>query len=596
MSHAVQRGRAAYRAAATRWVCVVLGVWGAIACGGCGSGTTPEADCIRVHPNASGDGQCAMYGAALPKPLQVVVEEHGSQGILADPSEGRPVPGAMVAFRVLNPECGAVFEETESPTTTATADVSGVAQARLRMGHAPGEARVSASIDTTEGTASVEFSVLAGIELIGGDLEAPTCGTIDEFGLRLVDPDGQPATGVPVLFRVEADGHGATFAGGTNVCVTTGADGRAVTSWKLGSKTGRYFARVEIRDERPGVPEGRRFQVRAIDFEAMAIDSTKMIMGMVGGLAIFILGMRGMSGGLRQMADRRLKAILEAMTRNRIVATGVGAGFTALIQSSSATTVMTVGFVNAGLLTLSQAIAVDYGACIGTTVTAQIIAFKLHTLAFPAIALGLLMSVMSRSARLKSLGEATLGFGLLFLGLTLMSDVLKPLRHSPGFVAWFQMFDCTPKNPGGFIQPWPAIMCIVVGTVTTMIIQSSSATVGLVLVLASQGLLNFETRLPARARRQHRHDHHRRARFAWGEPECQENRPGPHSLQDLWGGVHVRLTLRPLVGRQAAFPGVRGLRDARQCFCRFAREFAAPYRQCAHGLQRDQRRCFPAAD
>jgi Na/Pi-cotransporter len=155
---------------------------------------------------------------------------------------------------------------------------------------------------------------------------------------------------------------------------------------------------------------------------------------------------------------------------------------------------MVVGFVNAGLMTLTQAVGVIFGANIGTTATAQIIAFRLESLSYPAIGIGLIISLLSRKPSTKSLGEAIMGFGLLFLGMTIMSDLLKPLSNSPEFRSYFQLFDCTPVDG---VMPWgSALMCIVVGTVMTCIVQSSSATVGLVMALASQGLINFYTAVP----------------------------------------------------------------------------------------------------
>ncbi|MCF6285788.1 MAG: Na/Pi cotransporter family protein, partial [Candidatus Hydrogenedentes bacterium] len=183
------------------------------------------------------------------------------------------------------------------------------------------------------------------------------------------------------------------------------------------------------------------------------------------------------------------------MTRNRLMAVFAGTIMTAMVQSSSATTVMTVGFVNAGLMTLKQAIGVIFGANIGTTVTAQIIAFKLDSLAYPAIAIGLIFMMFFKRQGGKFFGQVLLGFGLLFLGMKTMGGILKPLQHSPDFQAWFAMFDCAPVD-GGMI-PWHlALMCIAIGTITTVVVQSSSATVGLVLALASQGLIGFETAVP----------------------------------------------------------------------------------------------------
>ena len=293
-------------------------------------------------------------------------------------------------------------------------------------------------------------------------------------------------------FWVEGSGEGASVGRDS---VVTDSEGRGVTSWRLGNKVQQYFALVEVEDGRRGVPPESRFRMRGIEFKAMAMNKRLMLVELLGGLAIFIFGMRCMSEGLQKMADRRLKAMLQMMTRNRLFSVGTGMLLTAMVQSSSAVTVMSVGFVNAGLMTLKQAIGVVFGANIGTTITAQIIAFRLEALAYPAIAIGLVTMALARRDSIKHLGHAILGFGLLFLGMTTMSGILKPIRHSPQFIAMFQLFDCTPEAGGG-IPPVPALMCIAVGTITTCVVQSSSATVGLVLALASQGLISFHTAVP----------------------------------------------------------------------------------------------------
>ena len=467
----------------------------AVPLSGCGSRKTPKAAKLSPDAHASGDNQCGMYDEVLAKPLKVVVEGPAAPGLLGGKG-GRPVVrGAEVTFTILDPASGATFEDTRTAKTVAVTDAGGSASAWVRLGQRPGGVAVQACIETADGVKRVDFRVLNGVEIVGKDLEGPTGATIKDIGIRLVQPDGSPAVGVLVYFEVPGGAHKSSVGGRSLVEVLTDENGHALTSWTLGDMADQYFLIVGIKDKRPEVSESNRFDARVIEMKAMAIDKRKMLFGLIGGLAIFILGMKWMSGGLRRMADRRLKAILQAMARNRLVAVAVGAGFTAVIQSSSATTVMAVGFVNAGLLTLGQAIAVDYGANIGTTVTAQIIAFKLNTLAYPAIALGLIMSSLAKKTWAKSLGESILGFGLLFLGLTLMSDQLGPLKNSPSFRAWFLVFDCSPVN-GGMVQAWPAFMCIVIGIVVTMVVQSSSATVGLVLVLASQDLISFYTAVP----------------------------------------------------------------------------------------------------
>ena len=458
---------------------------------GCDHENPPPPDVLVLDEHASGDNQCGMYGEALAKPLQAAVLGRQVRGWLGGKGARKPVEGIEVVFTVENPATGAVFEENGDNRLAVITNAAGVAAARLKLGHTPGDVYVTASADSVPNPKPVRFRALAGVEIIGRELEGPTGGVIDAFGLRLHDAPGTPAEGVEVQFRVVGDDHGAKVG---NDVLFTDRDGLAVTTWKLGQDVDRYFARAAIRDTRP-IPESERFHAAEVGFEAMGMNKGEMAVKLLGGLAVFIFGMKLMSGGLRRMADRRLKSILQAMTRNRLLAVVVGAGLTAMIQSSSATTVMTVGFVNAGLMTLRQAIGVELGATIGTTITAQIIAFRLEDLAFPAIAIGLILTGLSRKAHVKAAGEAILGFGLLFLGMQTMSGILKPLRHSPEFVALFRSFDCTPAD-GGMIRPGPALMCILIGTVATAVVQSSSATVGLVLALSSQGLVSFYTAVP----------------------------------------------------------------------------------------------------
>jgi len=203
----------------------------------------------------------------------------------------------------------------------------------------------------------------------------------------------------------------------------------------------------------------------------------------VGGLGLFLFGMKTMSEGLQQVAGDRMRRILETVSANRVVACLTGTVVTALIQSSSATTVMLVGFVNAGLLSLSQAVGVALGANIGTTVTAQLIAFKITDAALPAIAVGVAMRLFAKKRRTRDLGAVILGFGLLFFGMIVMKMGVGPLKDSPTFVEFFTKFQADSR--GG------VLLCILTGAVVTMVLQSSSATVGLTMTLASQGLLNF---------------------------------------------------------------------------------------------------------
>ena len=203
----------------------------------------------------------------------------------------------------------------------------------------------------------------------------------------------------------------------------------------------------------------------------------------LGGLGIFIFGMRTMSDGLQQVAGEKVRKVLAAVSSNRILAVLTGTGVTAVIQSSSATTVMLIGFVNAGLMSLQQAVGVILGANIGTTVTAQLIAFKITDLALPAIALGVGLKFFAKRRRKRHIGEVILGFGLLFFGLLTMKNGLSPIKHDPAFVAFFTRFAA--EDLGGIL------LCVATGALLTMIVQSSSATVGLTMTLAMQGLISF---------------------------------------------------------------------------------------------------------
>ncbi len=213
----------------------------------------------------------------------------------------------------------------------------------------------------------------------------------------------------------------------------------------------------------------------------MSLDT---IFTLIGGLGLFIYGMRLMGEGLEKAAGDKLKDLLELLTRNRIMGVIVGMLVTAVIQSSSATTVMVVGFVNAGLMDLMQALGVIMGANIGTTMTAQLIAFKLTNIALPAIGIGTAVFMFSRQKLQKFIGEIILGFGLLFFGMQTMEVALKPLAEMPEFVNFLASFGKTP------------LLGVLAGFATTGIIQSSSATIGILQALAGQGVVDITIALP----------------------------------------------------------------------------------------------------
>ncbi|MFC1676981.1 Na/Pi cotransporter family protein [Planctomycetota bacterium] len=207
----------------------------------------------------------------------------------------------------------------------------------------------------------------------------------------------------------------------------------------------------------------------------------EMLFGTVGGLGLFLFGMMFMSDGLKKVAGQKLKSILETMTRRRMAGFAVGAGVTAMIQSSSATTVMIISFVNAGLLTLKQAIPVIIGTNVGTTATGWLVgfsgleAFKITDYALPAVAIGLGMQVFGKKQTTKNIGQILIGFGILFIGIGFMKDAFAPLENNQAMhraLVWFG------QNP---------ILAVLAGMVITMLLQSSSASVAMLQVLAIQG-------------------------------------------------------------------------------------------------------------
>ena len=212
-----------------------------------------------------------------------------------------------------------------------------------------------------------------------------------------------------------------------------------------------------------------------------------MIIQTLGGLGLFILGMKMMSDGLQATAGQRIRRILEAISSNRFMGFLTGAGVTAIIQSSSATTVMLVGFVSAGIMSFQQAVGVIIGANVGTTVTGQLIAFNLSDAALPAITVGVVLKCFSNKRNYRYIGEIILGFGLLFYGMEVMKDSLSPVRSDPEFIRFFTRF-----NTDSFVS---VLLCVFMGTAVTVAIQSSSATIGLTMALATSGLLTYPTAL-----------------------------------------------------------------------------------------------------
>ena len=203
-------------------------------------------------------------------------------------------------------------------------------------------------------------------------------------------------------------------------------------------------------------------------------ENVKIFFGLIGGLALFLYGMNSMSDALQKAAGEGMKKILSFLTRNAVMGALAGALVTAVLQSSSATTVMVIGFVSAGLMSLPQAISVIFGANIGTTMTAQLMAFKISNYIYPIIFVGFLLNFMSKKEKVKNIGMVIFSFGLLFEGIEIMGEVMKPLASSPFFVDMM-----------GKVSHLP-ILGVFLGAGMTLVVQSSSATIAVLQNFASQ--------------------------------------------------------------------------------------------------------------
>ena len=208
------------------------------------------------------------------------------------------------------------------------------------------------------------------------------------------------------------------------------------------------------------------------------LDPLAMSVKLLGGLALFLYGMQKMTDGLKAAAGTQMNTLLAKLTGNPVLGALSGAIVTAVIQSSSVTTVLVVGFVSAGLMTLVQSVGVIFGANVGTTVTAQIVAFNTTALAYPLIAIGFVMTSVSKQGAARHYGAMAMGLGLIFYGMDAMGSAMAPLRTHAGFAELLQSL----QNP---------VLGMLAGAVFTALVQSSSATIGLAVVMATQGLLSL---------------------------------------------------------------------------------------------------------
>ncbi|MEZ6044297.1 MAG: Na/Pi cotransporter family protein [Planctomycetaceae bacterium] len=210
-----------------------------------------------------------------------------------------------------------------------------------------------------------------------------------------------------------------------------------------------------------------------------------LVFTLVGGLGIFLYGMKNMSEGMQAVAGNSLRNLINKVTNNRLIAATVGTLVTMIVQSSSVTTVMVVGFVNSGLMSLTQAIGVIMGANIGTTITGWILVLKIGKYGLPLLGFAAFAYLFSNKDRTRYIAMSLMGIGMVFFGLELMKDACSTIEEIPQFQAWFDKFKADDFKG--------MVLCMVVGCVTTMIVQSSSATLGITIALAVEGSIGYET-------------------------------------------------------------------------------------------------------
>jgi len=448
---------------------------------GCGqSEETKAVDRITV---VKGDNQCGMPGELCKDELVIELLSPVIKGFLGGKGERYPVKGVKVLFVPLD------GSDSQAVPGEAVSDEGGGVRVKLKAGKNIGDQYLKI-IPVGFEKVTKTIRIISGVSITGAKQESSVDSPLtNPLEMTIYNMQGNPVKGARVYFHIANSPEiGKSSAACTPSSVLTDDSGRAKTEVMIGAKTGIYTVTAEVIDKKSGI------FVRGIEIQEMGINVTGLIITVMGGLAFFIYGMKLMSDGLQLVAGDKMKTILHLFTSNRIIAVAAGATVTAVIQSSSACTVMVVGFVNAGLLNLTQAIGIIFGANIGTTMTAQMISFNIGWIALPAIISGLLILLLSKKTFSQGWAQTILGLGMLFFGMGMMGDELKLIGKFPSFVAFFKTFDCTPVN--GTMPIGAVLGAIGIGTLATILIQSSSATIGIVLALASGGLINFWTAFP----------------------------------------------------------------------------------------------------
>lgn len=462
---------------AVRRLLMLLPVFGLLAAG-CSEEQPVRLSEVRVLDGAD---QYALPGKAFAEPVVVELLGRPEAGLLGGSGSERPLAGRRL-LAVAEQDSDLVLERGEFES-----DAGGIVRIPVQAGRKTGDQYLKL-IPVGDERRSVTVRLTSGIA-VSGERQEGAAGTMlpDPICIRVMKPDGTPAAGRRVFFELAEQPAAKSEAALSDRVAFTDDTGVAQTFLKLNDGTGRY--RVDVK------PEGADGQLlsRGISVEVMGLNFWSLMLNAFAGLAIFVWGMQMMSDGLQKVAGERMKGILRFFSQNRFVALLAGAGVTAVIQSSSASTVMVIGFINAGLLNLAQAVGIIIGTNIGTTITAQIVSFDVSVLAMPAIIIGLLLYFVTWKG-IRGFGETVLGFGFLFFGMVIMSDELTGIGSFPSVERLFSYFDCTPADG---VMPFGAVMgALAIGLIVTMIIQSSSASTGIVIALGASGLVNFYTAIP----------------------------------------------------------------------------------------------------
>ena len=311
-----------------------------------------------------------------------------------------------------------------------------------------------------------------------GDRQHGTAGeTVSPIRVIVVNRQSEPVIGIPVIFEVVGYPAGGADYRIDRRMVPTDSLGMALVNFTLGTAGGEYQLIARIRSA--GEENLQLYTIYAREPNWLVF----LVVGLVGGLALFLFGMDMMSRGLLRAAGDRMRSRLGNLTGNRMVAMGLGAFVTMVIQSSSATNVMLVSFVNAGLLKFGQTIGIILGAAVGTTVTAQLIAFRLTDFSLLFVALGFFLNMAARREQFRHAGESLLGFGVLFFGMHIMSEAMSPFRSYEPFLQLLLKLE----HP---------LLGILVGAIFTALIQSSSAFIGIMIIFGTQGLISLEASIP----------------------------------------------------------------------------------------------------